>query len=345
MVEVLGKLPLSYRAVELDAGTVALRRREWKPRSDTPWVLLRPMLVGVCGSDYREVRGRRIGQKTFGHEVVATVAGSDGVSLPHLTLVTVDSHVPVHRTSGFGELMILQGSADALRAAVVALPSAVDPTRLVFAEPLACVHHTVQRILAHRGAAAAPPGGTALVVGAGNYGTLIAIVLSQAGLDVTLVNQTPGRLAFLQNNKATRGLRVTTMSGQPQPSFGLVVLATRECTRPLLDLCAAGVRDGGVIVPFAATFPGQRLGGADLHSIRSQEATDVARWGKREASIVGCHGANTGDFTVALERLADPSFPEVEHLVSLRTNLETLPGLLSSDSWAAGSSGKIVVEI
>lgn len=335
-----------YQVVELDAGGVSLHQREWHPPEDEhPWVLLRPTLVGVCGSDLREVHGRRLGLRTFGHELVAVLTSSEGVAgLRPGRLVTVDPHVTLRRTSGFGELMVLRGAAGDLSRAVIELPTAVEAARLVFVEPLACVCHTVGRIATRGRTAALTAEPTALVIGAGTYGTLLAIVLA-GHFAVTLVNPAHDRLDFLRENPAVRGVRVQVMEDSPEPGYDLVVLTSRECTEELVRYATVRLRDGGVFVPFGATHHGQRFGGVDLHYLRQREGTADVIVADHRITVLGCHGATRHDFEAAIEMVTDPEFPAIEQLISARTTLDGLLRVLSPRGSGQRQPGKVVVDL
>ena len=111
----------AYRSVDLtEDGPRLVTRTVDAARRLEQRLVLRPLKVGVCRSDIKEVAGTRAMRRDFGHEVVAVVDELSATDvLPPGAIVGFDPHVPISRTSGFAEYMIASANRASLQSALV----------------------------------------------------------------------------------------------------------------------------------------------------------------------------------------------------------------------------------
>src|SRR3954453_2464944 len=157
------------------------------------WVVLRPELVGLCGTDlaiHAGQHGRARAPLVLGHEVVATVVEPKESNFPVGSRVAVRPTIPCnecwpcrnglsHTCRQLGLVGIDSDGGLAELAAVpasnlVSFSSHVPLTEAVLAEPLAVAIHAVERV-------ASVAGATVLIVGAGPIGVLTALVAASRG--------------------------------------------------------------------------------------------------------------------------------------------------------------------
>ncbi|CCH32526.1 Zn-dependent alcohol dehydrogenase [Actinosynnema sp. NPDC047251] len=332
-----------YRRLDHDDGRVVLgEARVAEPSGTSAKAVIAPRRVGVCRSDLRELRSDRHLRRDFGHEIVAeVVGGTDGLGLVAGQRVVFDPHPPLHaRTSGYGELVELEGAPEAVRGALVPVPDTVPEDRAVFAEPLACACHCVRRLEDAGGDRRS----AVAVVGAGMAGTLIAAVLHADGVPVSLVNRGAARLDFL---RAHHVLPEDVLAPAAGRRFDRVVLATASASPEALDAALAMVRPGGVLLLFAGTRPGVELAGVDLDDLRRRERVERSSVAGVPLVLAGTHGALRADFDRALGLLAatGPGWTAgaaVERLTTRRMSLAEAASALP-DHAENGFVGKPVV--
>jgi L-iditol 2-dehydrogenase len=171
-------------------------------------VRVRPLAVGICGTDARIVEGAYHARPgvILGHEIAGVVdaSGSAVTNVREGDLVTIEPHLycgvcrycrlgnehlcldkrafGVHLDGGMAERLIVPG-----RLAYVLSPG-TDPTIGCLTEPLACAVHGLDRL--------APLSGLpVLVIGAGPAGLMLSSLARLAGLKVVVVEPDSRRRA------------------------------------------------------------------------------------------------------------------------------------------------------
>lgn len=159
--------------------------------------VIRPLLVGVCGTDLEIIRGvypRVSFPAVIGHEWVGEVVGPvpGGPAAGTLVVGYNRSDLPDGRVGELG-FESPGALADALAVPVgnlVPVSASVPPEDVVLAEPTAVVMHAVARI---------PRAGESTVIyGDGPIGLIAALILREAGHRVTVVGRRPARLERLR---------------------------------------------------------------------------------------------------------------------------------------------------
>lgn len=340
-------LPKYYRRVELSAKGPVLKRYDLAGAVGQNALIVRPLLMGICRSDLKEMKSARPVRRDFGHELIGVVEWSGGaLPLRRGELVTYDPHVSIERTSGFGELLVAVSNARDLRLAFPQVSGRVPLRKLVMCEPLACAAHCVFRLcglLSTRWLG----GVNIAVVGAGNAGTFIALLVKHLGGTVTLFNRNARRLDFLQQ-RALFGAKELKRFGKARPqTFDVVIPTTSFLFPEVLDLSLEIVRGAGTLLLFGGThegtsFPGVRLRVDDL---RRKELTKDISWKGKQVKVAGTHGAKPQDFAAVISYLSDypEAFP-VERLIVEEISLEALPPTLQRLSIdEEGYVGKVIV--
>lgn len=236
--------------------------------------------TGVCGTDLHLHHGTYIGvyPLTPGHETIGEVdeVGTNVTRFRSGQLVTVNPNIycrecayclagqlglcantqgmGVHRPGYFAEYV----SADHRQVFPV---DGLDPDTAVFAEPTACAMHGVETLDLR-------PGGSALVIGAGPTGLLLAQLIASGGAtSVTVADIVPFKLetaralgvdstVSMTRNAADNidRLREASPSGD---GYDTVVEATGVTA--VGDICVPLTRNGGTILIYGVTRPDERL--------------------------------------------------------------------------------------
>jgi threonine dehydrogenase-like Zn-dependent dehydrogenase len=331
------------RRLELVPGGVRLSSAPLPRPAYPSWVLVAPQTVGLCSSDLKEVRRSRDVRSDFGHEMVGLVHSSSTEDFPPGLRVCLDPHVPVTRTTAFGDAALLSGPPDRLRAALPTVPDGTPDDRAVFTEPLACAVNCSGKV---------PAGSDVAIIGAGTAGVLLAVLLRLKGCQVTLVNRSPERLAALSRTALLREVPKLLGHEAGTRTFGTVVVTTASLDAATFDSAWSLLPpDGGRLVLFGGIKPDWRIPGTRvlLDGIRRGEQLRTLERDGRRALVAGTHGATGADFAAAGAVLAAPLPWTTGHVEELIVDRVTLPGLaaLLNDAVRTGRDpvGKHVVDI
>ncbi|WP_395857603.1 alcohol dehydrogenase [Cystobacter fuscus] len=317
---------------------------DWSPRHPAG-VMVRPLVLGICRSDYKEAARQRQGASQFGHEVVGEVVARWGKAPFEVgEWVCLDPNRPLHRGTAFADLMPADGTEQELTEALHRVPGSVRLERAVFAEPLACAVHCLDRVTRALGGQVS--GSEVLVVGAGIAGTLIALSAQAAGATVSLRNAGVDKLEFLR----TTGLLPAGALGQDEPPRTpprAIVLATAFIEARWLRWALDTVAPDGVILLYGGTQATDRFTeegvALELDPLRRQEGTARVRWGQKSLTVTGSYGTEPSCFERGLRWLAAPDTTwALERLVLRRIGLTELPGELRAEGPRA-RPGKVLV--
>lgn len=187
------------RAIVAEAGRAGLRDVP-RPRPRKGHALVRVLLSGICNTDLELVRGYHGFSGVLGHEFVGRVEGPEGTPLLGQRVVgeinlscrragcawcaqDLGRHCP--RRTVLGILGHPGAHAEWLTLPETNLhpvPDTLDDVEAVFTEPLAAACEVLEQVDVR-------PGQRAAVLGAGKLGTLVAQVLRDAGVDVTVLGR------------------------------------------------------------------------------------------------------------------------------------------------------------
>jgi threonine dehydrogenase-like Zn-dependent dehydrogenase len=274
------------RALRWDGHRLELVRDLPRPKVGAGDALVRVRLAGICRTDLEICRGYLGFRGTPGHEWVGEVVTAPDASLVGRRVVGeinfgcgvcqacdegLARHCPARRVQGIA-------GADGAFAELLAVPvgvlhpvpDAVSDATAVFAEPVAAAFEILEQLgdVASR---------SAVVLGDGKLGLLVAQVLATAGATVTLAGHHPGKLALAE--------RLGLATGQPAPGADLVVDATGSPAA--LAQALALVRPRGTVVLKT--------------TVAAHHQLDLAPAVINEVTIVG---SRCGPFAPALAALA-----------------------------------------
>ena len=206
------------RAVVYTGGSEVELQERPRPIAGPGEALLRPLSVGICGTDlHPETFSFDLGV-IMGHELSAEVVGlapgvagleigdrvvvnPNGITCgacgacrsgrPNLCALAHDASIGIHRDGGLAELVAIPERA------LHRIPATLGDDAAAFAEPLAATIHAVR-------AAGSVIGADVLVIGGGPMGLLALQVLMNAGASaVGLVEPVPFRRAVADHLGAT----------------------------------------------------------------------------------------------------------------------------------------------
>jgi cyclitol reductase len=324
------QLPVSYKVVKLSEQGPILEERPFpKLTIDHPWIIVKPLLVGVCRSDIREVTRERITRHDFGHEIVAHFVDAN-FPVPYNTSskVCFDPHVTINRTSGFGEYVIASGSKEDLIAAFPLCPAGLENHRAVFMEPLACAHHAISRLESSLQVDNLE-GLSIGILGAGNAGVLMGLIAKHLGANVRLITRNESRRLNLAKKHIFGKSELIDETTKINGLDG-VILATTWLDERIFYLGADMLKDEGVLLLFGGTGPGKSTitDVINLDDLRRYQK-EIYFTHKRQRIIVsGTYGVNSQDIRSSFRYLhASNQFP-VEKLITDVIPLNNLCGLL-----------------
>jgi D-arabinitol dehydrogenase (NADP+) len=238
-------------------------------------VLVRVRQTGLCGTDKHLHEGEFLASFPLipGHEIVGTVerTGAEVTDLPEGQLVTVNPNsscghceqcrrgrrllcrnlagIGSNRDGGFAEFVTVPAEA-------VFDVGGLDPDVAVFAEPTACALHGLETL-------APRPGSTALVLGAGASGLLLAQLLATGGVaHVTVAAPTRGQLdradalgvdSTVQVDRDAPERSARKLYEQSEGGYDYVVEATGSAR--VGAQCVGLTKDGGTVLIYGMTHP------------------------------------------------------------------------------------------
>lgn len=264
MKAVLYDAAASYRITEVDTPTPAAGE-----------VLIKVIQVGVCGTDLHLHHGDfdAVFPLIPGHEVVGAVAAlGEGVTRFAIgEQVTVNPNVPCGYCSYClaGRVILCENGQglgtnipgffaeyacvpELLVFSVEGLP--VDTA--VFTEPAACAMHGVETLQIR-------PGSTALVIGAGPTGTLLAQLIATGGASwVTVAGPTSFKLdtisglgidntVLIDRDDASGNVAALRAASPTGDGYDIVVEATGSTT--VGEICVPLTRNGGTVLIYGVT--------------------------------------------------------------------------------------------
>lgn len=218
------------RALVWDGEALRLEERPLAPAAGRARV--RVLLAGICSTDLQILRGYMGFHGVPGHEVVGVVEEGPPGLLGRRVVAEINfacgacaacagglgRHCPTRDVMG-----ILRADGAFAEQVLVpvanlhAVPDGVPDEEAVFAEPLAAAFEVLEQVHVR-------PGATAVVLGDGKLGLLVALVLHAAGARVTCVGRHAHKLEHLQ--RAGVQVALADQADPPGDRVDLVVEAT-----------------------------------------------------------------------------------------------------------------------
>ncbi|MGK3961241.1 alcohol dehydrogenase catalytic domain-containing protein [Sorangium sp. So ce118] len=303
-------------------GTAARVVDRAPPSTTAGMAVVEVRCAGICNTDLEIVRGYMGFRGTLGHEFVGEVVdgpaawrgrrvvGEINFACGHCSTCArgLGRHCPTRTVMGIV-------GADGALAERVAVPVAnlhavddrVDDEEAVFTEPLAAAFAILEQVRV-------APGTSALVLGDGKLGLLIAQVLQQAGARVLAVGKHEEKLALLRARGVATELIRTAAAGQGDGG-GAPAAAAWDGEPAELVVEATGTAEG-----FARAVRATRPRGTLVlkSTVAGLSSVHLAELVVHEITVVG---SRCGLFEPALRALEDRSV-DVRSLVSARLPLE-----------------------
>jgi threonine dehydrogenase-like Zn-dependent dehydrogenase len=323
--------PEKYKSVEICPDGPSLVEHPFPHLLDDNTVVVKPILVGICRSDLKELMRARTVRHDFGHEILGEVGWAGrALGLERGDTVCFDPHVGVERTSGFGEYFIARGDSEALGRAFVKIPSETSAEKSVFCEPMACAHHCVANLMRYLKCESLANLRVA-VIGAGNAGALLSLLAKHLGASVTLFNRNAARLEFLKRKGIFSTHELCLIDRRRPPGFDAVIAATTFLYPSVLSFAMQCLNKEAILMLYGGTREGDLLAGAviNIDQTRRREALVSATWLGKQFRVGGTYGALSIDFARVAHLLKTyaSDFP-VELLISHQILLAELPEVL-----------------
>lgn len=326
-------------------GRFALRESEPRPPRDGE-VRLDVAYCGICGTDVHIAHGamdhRVQAPQVIGHEMSGTVAelgaGVEGLEVGDPVVVRpLDARGETPADKGWGHISrnlkflgidtpgAFQASWTVPAFTLHRLPPAVDLKIAALTEPLAVACHDVRR-------AELRPDETAVVIGGGPIGMLVALVASQRGARVVVSEVNHARLALaselgLEAVDASAVDIAEHVAALTDGAGADVVFEVSGSAAGALEMTRlAGLRGRLVLV---AIFP-------------EPQPVSLFDFFWKELELRGARVYEEEDYEQAIRLLADGALP-LERLVTTIEPLERLPSLFADPSRIA-SAMKILVD-
>ena len=250
------------KVAEIENDILVIKNREDEKLNGRKGALVKVLGCGLCGSDIVKLTQHRAKQGTvLGHEIVAFITdiNSDTNFKVGDTIIT-SHHIPcgkceyckngnVSMCRHFKETNIFPGgfseyvfvSEEHLRNVAYLKPKNLTNDEVAFYEPLGCCIRAVKR-------AGLRQNSTALVVGLGSIGILIAQALKAFGMNVIGCDLITSRVELLKN-LGIEAFKVTEMCDSIKADGVFMTSGSDKAIPTALKY----VRDGGKILVFSST--------------------------------------------------------------------------------------------
>lgn len=250
------------KVAEIENDILVIKNREDEKLNGRKGALVKVLGCGLCGSDIVKLTQHRAKQGTvLGHEIVAFITdiNSDTNFKVGDTIIT-SHHIPcgkceyckngnVSMCRHFKETNIFPGgfseyvfvSEEHLRNVAYLKPKNLTNDEVAFYEPLGCCIRAVKR-------AGLKQNSTALVVGLGSIGILMAQALKAFGMNVIGCDLITSRVELLKN-LGIEAFKVTEMCDSIKADGVFMTSGSDKAIPTALKY----VRDGGKILVFSST--------------------------------------------------------------------------------------------
>lgn len=250
------------KVAEIENDILVIKNREDEKLNGRKGALVKVLGCGLCGSDIVKLTQHRAKQRTvLGHEIVAFITdiNSDTNFKVGDTIIT-SHHIPcgkceyckngnVSMCRHFKETNIFPGgfseyvfvSEEHLRNVAYLKPKNLTNDEVAFYEPLGCCIRAVKR-------AGLRQNSTALVVGLGSIGILMAQALKAFGMNVIGCDLITSRVELLKN-LGIEAFKVTEMCDSIKADGVFMTSGSDKAIPTALKY----VRDGGKILVFSST--------------------------------------------------------------------------------------------
>ena len=286
------------RVAELKNNTIITTERENETLNNRKGALVKVLGCGLCGSDIVKLRQHLVKDGTvLGHEIVAQIVDIDSeTSFKNGDVIVTSHHIPCGKCEyckngnvsmcrhfketnikpgGFSELVFV--SDEHLKNVAYLKPDNLANDEAAFYEPLGCCIRAVKRAQLNKNS-------TALVIGLGSIGILMAQALKAFGMNVIGCDLISSRVELLKS----LGIEAFNVSEMCESIKADGVFMTSGSDKAI-PTALKYVRDGGKILVFSSTA--QNFGYANNEIYY------------RELTVLGSYSPSPADLKDSLELL------------------------------------------
>lgn len=250
------------KAAEIENGTIVIKEREDERLNGRKGAIVKVLGCGLCGSDIVKLNQHLAKDGTvLGHEIVCSILDIDSdTDFKKGDVIVTSHHIPCGkceyckngnvsmcrhfketniRPGGFSELVYV--SDEHLKNVAYLKPANLTNDEAAFYEPLACCIRAVKR-------ANLKQNSTALVIGLGSIGILMAQALKAFGMNVIGCDLISSRVELLKN-LGIEAFKVTEMCESIAVDGVFMTSGSDKAIQTALKY----VRDGGKILVFSST--------------------------------------------------------------------------------------------
>ena len=287
------------KTAEIENDIIVVKEREDETLSGRKGAIVKVLGCGLCGSDIVKLKHNLVKIGTvLGHEIVAKVVAIDSeTDFKKDDVIVTSHHIPCGkceyckngnvsmcrhfketniRPGGFSELVFV--SEEHLQNVAYLKPENLTDDEAAFYEPLGCCIRAVKR-------AGLRQNSTALVIGLGSIGILMAQALKALGMNVIGCDLIASRVQILKN----LGIEAFVLPEMCDSIKADGIFMTSGSDRAI-DTALKFVRDGGKILVFSSTPQNMGYANNEIYY--------------RELTVLGSYSPAPADLKDSLELLA-----------------------------------------
>lgn len=288
------------KTAELENDILVIKERSDECLNGRTGAIVKVLGCGLCGSDIVKLKKHLVKNGTvLGHEIVARIVDiNSDTQFKKDDVIVTSHHIPCGkceyckngnvsmcrhfketniRPGGFSELVYV--SEEHLQNVAHLKPDNLTEQEAAFYEPLGCCIRAVKR-------AALREKSTALVVGLGSIGILMAQALRAFGMNVIGCDLIASRVAFLKN-LGIEAFMVPDMCESIKADGVFMTSGSDKAIQTALKY----VRDGGKILVFSSTPDNNGYPNNEIYY--------------RELTVLGSYSPSPEDLSDSLKLLAD----------------------------------------
>lgn len=286
------------KSAEIENGTIVVKERQDECLDGRKGAIVKVLGCGLCGSDIVKLSHNLAKDGTvLGHEIVASIVEIDSdTSFKNGDVIVTSHHIPCGKCEyckngnvsmcrhfketnikpgGFSELVYV--SDEHLKNVAYLKPENLTNDEAAFYEPLGCCIRAVKRANLRQNS-------TALVVGLGSIGILMAQALKAFGMNVIGCDLISSRVELLKN-LGIEAFKVTEMCESIKVDGVFMTSGSDKAISTALKY----VRDGGKILVFSSTPQNMGYANNEIYY--------------RELTVLGSYSPSPADLKDSLELL------------------------------------------
>lgn len=290
------------KTAEVENGSLVVKERDDEKLDGRKGAIVKVLGCGLCGSDIVKLKQNLAKNGTvLGHEIVASIVDIDSdTDFKKGDVIVTSHHIPCGKCEyckngnvsmcrhfketnikpgGFSELVFV--SEEHLKNVAYLKPSNLTNDEAAFYEPLACCIRAVKRANLRQNS-------TALVVGLGSIGILMAQALRAFGMNVIGCDLISSRVELLKN-LGIEAFKVTEMC----ESISVDGVFMTSGSDKAISTALKYVRDGGKILVFSSTPQNMGYANNEIYY--------------RELTVLGSYSPSPADLKDSYELLKSKS--------------------------------------